>query len=259
MPVETTWLINNFLVFVLVMFRIGSLSMVAPLFSSQSIPPGIKAGFAALVSIVILPVVRPETIVVPTDLVGLTLAILGEMLIGLTLGLGGAGIIVDIEIGGALISRHMGTALANVFNPMFSSTAPIMGQFYSFFALVVFLGMNGHHGLLRILIGTYDDMSIMECRLTGVVAMQMVWMLGRAYVLAFKVAAPVMVSLLLVTVSLGIIARTVPQMNVLIIGFPLKICLGLLVAMVTLGVMAAFFHGTFEQMLWHLRGFVTVG
>ena len=256
MSLLSQWMLNYFLIFVLVLFRVGSLAMVAPLFSSQSIPPRLKIAFAILVSLVILPIMKPATVPVPTNLVGLTLAVLGEMFIGFTLGFGAAILFVGIEIGGALISRHMGTALANVFNPMFSSTAPIMGQFYSFFALVIFIGMNGHHGLLRILIGTFDDMPVMTCSLKGIVAMKLVWMLGNAYVLAFKVAASVMASLLLVTVSLGIIARTVPQMNVLIAGFPLKVCLGLIVATVTLGSMAVFFTRTFEQMLLYLRTLV---
>jgi flagellar biosynthetic protein FliR len=259
MPQTVNVLINNFLLFVLVMVRIGSLAMVAPLFSSQSIPPRVKAAFAAAVSLVVFPVVRPESAVVPTDVVGLTLAVFGEMFIGLTLGFAAALLFVGIEIGGALIARHMGTALASVFNPTFASTAPTLSQFYSLFALVVFIGMNGHHALLKILIGTFEDMPLMESSLKGLVAMRLVWMLGNAYVLAFKVAAAIMVSLLLVTVSLGIIARTVPQMNVLIMGFPLKVCLGLVVTAFTLGAMGAFFGRTFERMLMHLQGLLTVG
>ena len=251
--------VNNFLVFVLVLFRIGSLAMIAPLFSSRSIPAKVKVAFAAAVSLVVFPMVHAQAGIVPTGFVGLAAAAFGEMFIGLTLGLGAALIFAGIEIGGALISRHMGTALASVFNPTLASSAPALSQFYSFFALVIFLGMNGHHGLLRILIGTFDDMPLMECSLKGVVAMKLVWMLGNAYVLAFKVAAVIMASLILVTVSLGIIARTVPQMNVLIDGFPLKICLGLVVAAITLGAMGAFFHRTFEQMLVYLRDVLMVG
>ena len=243
------WWTANAVVFFLVLCRVGSLVMVAPMFSSVSIPGQLKAGFAGVVSLVIVPMVRPAGVVVPVEVVGLTAAALGEILIGLTLGFGAAIVFAGIEMGGTLISRHMGTALANVFNPLFSSSSPALGQFYSFLALIVFLGMNGHHGLLRILVGTFDDVPLMQAGLQGPAMTRVVLMLGDAYVIAFKVAAPVMVSLLLVTVALGFIARTVPQMEVLIAGFPLNVGLGLVVAAVTLGAMAVFFQRTFEQML----------
>jgi len=248
------WWTQTVLGFFLVLCRVGSLTLVAPLFSSMSIPGRVKAGFAAAVALVIYPLVRPET-AVPTHVAGLAAAVLGEMFVGLTLGVGAAIVFVGIEMGGTLISRHMGTALANVFNPLFASeSGAAMGQFYSFLALVVFLGMNGHHGLLKILIGTFGDMPVMQVRPSGTMVMGVVWMLGDAYVLAFKVAAPVMVSLLLVTVSLGFIARTVPQVEVLIASFPLNVGLGLVVAAVTLGAMAVFFQKTLEAMLVFLRG-----
>ena len=200
------------------------------------------------------PLVRPATGAVPTEWVGLTTAALGEMMIGVTLGLGAAIVFVGIEMGGTLISRHMGTALANVFNPLFESSAPAVGQFYSFVALMVFLGMNGHHGLLRILIGTFRDVPLMEGGLNAGAMLGVLRMMGDAFVVGFKVAAPVMVSLLLVTVALGFIARTVPQVEVLIAGFPLNVGVGLVVAVVTLGAMAGFFQRTFGQMLVFLRG-----
>ena len=250
------WWTQNVVMFFLVLCRVGSMVMVAPMFSSRSIPVQLKAGFAAAVSLVIFPIVRPMGVAAPMEMVGLTTAALGEMIIGLTLGFGAAIVFVGIEMGGTLISRHMGTALANVFNPLFSSSSPALGQFYSFVALIVFLGMNGHHGLLKILIGTFTDVPLMQGGLNGGAMMGVVWMLGDAYVIAFKVAAPVMVSLLLVTVALGFIARTVPQVEVLIAGFPLNVGVGLVVAMVTLGAMALFFERTFQQMLVFLSGLV---
>jgi len=248
------WLLNNFLVFVLVLTRIASATMVAPMFSSVSIPPRLKVAFATFVSMAVFPLVRHVAVAVPTDLLGMTIGVLGEMLVGLTLGFGAAVLFAGVEIGGVIISRNMGTALANVFNPMFESSVPLMGQFYSFFALVVFMGTNGHHRLLEILIGTFRQVPLLGFRLTPNVAMHMVTMLGESFVLAFKLAAPVLVSLLLVTVSLGIVARTVPQMNVLIVGFPLKVCLGLVVSVVTLGAMALLLQGTFQWMLASLGG-----
>ena len=118
------WWTQNVVMFFLVLCRVGSMVMVAPMFSSRSIPVQLKAGFAAAVSLVIFPIVRPAGVAVPMEMVGLTTAALGEMIIGLVLGFGAAIVFVGIEMGGTLISRHMGTALANVFNPLFSSSSP---------------------------------------------------------------------------------------------------------------------------------------
>lgn len=257
--VVADWLVNNFLIFVLMFVRILGLMVMAPVFSSRSIPERVKAGLALVITMAIFPVARPASVVVPTTLTGLTVAVLGETMVGLILGFGAAVIFAGIELAGELISRQMGTALAGVLNPMFETQVPVMSQFYSLFALMIFLGMNGHLKLLTILIDTFQRIPLMQFRLTGSMAKGLVGLLQDSYVVAIQVSAPVLVSLLMVTIALGIIARTVPTMNVLVMGFPLQIGLALVVSVLTLGAVAVFFQGTFQRMFAQLEALLASG
>jgi flagellar biosynthetic protein FliR len=243
-------LIQKFLVFVLVLFRLGGVFVIIPFPGGSQVPRRVRVLLAVTLSLAVFPVVSTSGVRVPTAWVPLTMGIASELVLGLICGFVVNLVFVAAQMGGTLLSRHMGTALARVINPLFETPTPVFGQFFFMFAVVVFVAVNGHHVLLRGLIGTFDRVPLMGARFSPAMVPTVAGLMGDMFILMIQLAAPTFVALFMVTVALGIIARTVPQINVLIVGFPLKMCLGLVVTALALAGAALLLEGAFE---WIMR------
>ena len=150
--------------------------------------------------------------------------------------------------------RTMGTALARVINPLFNSQIPIIGQFFYTFTLVVFVILNGHHRVILGLMSTFDRIPIMGASYRNVGGMieLMAGLMGDMFIMMVRIAAPAFLALFIVTVVLGVIARTVPQINVLIIGFPVKIAVGLAVMVMSLKALTMILAEGFDDVLLNM-------
>ena len=221
-------LVGQFIRFVLVLFRIGGIVMVTPVIGGPQLARRIKVLLAVMISVAVFPVIPARLQMMPANMAHLAVGIAGEVAMGLVCGFAVNIVFAAAQLGGTIIARQMGTALARVFNPMMEAQMPVMGQFYHMLALVVFVSMNGHHILLAGIIRTFERVPLLGVRFHPGMVPRVAGLMGDMFVLVVRLSAPVLVTLFLVTIVLGIIARTVPQMNVLLIGFPLKITLGLL-------------------------------
>lgn len=249
----TGLLTAQFIRFVLVLFRISGIFVITPMLGGSRVPWRLRVLLAVAVSAAIFPLVKTASVVLPSNAAQLVLGIAGELAVGVVCGFVVNIVFVAAQMGGALISRQMGTALAQVINPMFEAQVPLFGQFYYMFALVVFMAVNGHHMLLSGLLSTFERVPLMGAQFhVGMVA-KMTVLMGDMFVLMIKLAAPTFAALFLVTVVLGIIARTVPQIHVLIIGFPLKACVGFVVTAVALAGTAALLGRSFTWILQELE------
>jgi flagellar biosynthetic protein FliR len=201
-------------------------------------------------SFAIYPLVGAAPVVVPTELSALALGLAGELAVGLICGFFVSLVFVGAQMAGEFVSRHMGVSLAEVINPLFESQLPIFGEFYFMFALVVFVSVNGHHVLLAGLLKTFDRVPLMSVHLHAGLVTLVSGLMQDMFLLMIKLAAPTFVALFLVTIALGIIARTVPQINVMIMGFPLQVLLGLTITALALGGAATLLDQSFA---WIMR------
>lgn len=216
--------------FVLVLSRIGGLFLFAPGLGSPVIPARVKALLVIALTLVVYPSVAATTSMVgPVDLIILAPMILGEALIGLTIGLLVAIPLMSVQMGGLIIGQQMGLGLGAVYNPALDSEGDILGQILFFLALTIFLSLGGLELMHTAVLGTFSHvplggLSIARAPidlLTGVVA--------SGYTLAVRVAAPVLAIIMLETLSTGVLMKTVPQLNVLTFGFPVKIIAAMVV------------------------------
>jgi flagellar biosynthetic protein FliR len=210
----------------LVFTRLSGLVVTAPLFSYRNIPTLLKVAFASLLAVILFPYARPLT---PAEFLSLSyiLQALGELALGLALGFAASLSLQAIYLAGQLMDVPMGFGMVNILDPQLGLQVPIMARFYNIIAVLVFLGVNGHHMVLMALMRSFELLPIGQINWGPGVVMVLIEGFAWMFVLGVKIALPIMGAIFLTDIALGIIARSVPQMNVFLVGFPIKIGVGL--------------------------------
>jgi flagellar biosynthetic protein FliR len=245
--------------FVLVLCRVGAVLMIAPIFGHRSVPAQVRVALAVLLSLVMLPTAagaRGALPPLPESLVTWTGLIARELLIGSVIGFAVLLVFLAIQGAGHAAGLQIGFSLANIVNPLTAEHSSLVDQFYTQLAVLVFLAMDGHHALLIALQQTFDLVPLAGGGLRAQpggpdllglgldpLAARGAWpavlnLGGEVFLLAARIALPVMAALLLADVALAIVARAVPQLNVFVIGIPAKLGLGLIMLLVTVPVTA---------------------
>lgn len=226
--------------FFLTLFRVSILVFLLPFFGGNVIPMQIKALLCLVLAWAVWPGLAFSGDLFPGHPVQILLMLLGEVALGLTLGLMVQFLFAAVRTGGELISFQMGFSMISVADPLTGVTSAVVSHFLYMTSLLVFLVLNGHLYLLQALAKSFELIPPGGIFLNAEAGKGMLYFAGQIYVLAVKVAAPVMVAIFLVELSLALIGRTAPQMNVLILGFPLKIAVGFLFLGVLFGTMAQY-------------------
>ncbi len=247
---------KNFLAYILILFRVGGIMIFAPFFGSALIPRRIKVAASMIIALVLLPAVSPS---VPSEMsVGYVLrTAAGETAVGLLIGYAASLVFVGVQLGGMQIGQQMGTGIANVFNPLIETQVSLVSEFYFLFAIFIYLGIGGHHILLKALVGSFHTLPLGWLAISGRTLDMVITLFGQLFVIAFAVSAPVILSLFLTTVAMGFVARTVPQMNILIVGFPVRVGVALVVMIFTLPAIGKFLAGTIGILLNGLQDIIT--
>ena len=202
--------------------------MSAPLFDSKTIPVIFKAGLAIAISIVLVPVLNLNNIVFVEEIIPFGIGLAGEIILGIIIGLSVKLVFAGIQLAGKLTGLQMGFAIADILDPITSSQVSITGQFNFLVAMLIFLIINAHHWFLIALAESFQLIPPFNFNFTTAIIEQIMILAGNLFVIAVKVGAPVIAALLITSVTMGLIARTVPQMQIFIVAMPLKIIVGLL-------------------------------
>jgi flagellar biosynthetic protein FliR len=206
--------------------RVAAATVLTPVFGPSQIPAPVRVIIALSLSaflILAVPVSMPS-INTATDL---AVAMLGELLIGMSLAFGFLVAYAATQIAGRVLDIQLGYGAASVLNPTTQTPAPLIGTVFGMAAVAVFLGMDGHHVLIRALalsVETYPPGQLA----TGIDILELLNFSGAMFTFGLALAAPVMLSLLLADIALAVMARSMPQLNVFILSFSVKIVLGLI-------------------------------
>ena len=231
-------LLNQFATFVLVLARIGGLMMTAPIFGAKTAPVQVRGLLAIAVSLIVTPLFSSGT---PADVANMPVFgrfVLNEALVGLLLGLGVMILLSGIQLSGQIISQLGGTAIAEAFDPNSEENVPVYAQMFYFLALAMFVLVDGHRLLLAAVLDTYQWLPLGKAMFGESFVTALVTLLGQSFMLGIRAAAPAMIALLLATLILGLIGRTIPQMNILNIGFSVNALLTVGCVFVSLGAIA---------------------
>jgi len=213
--------------FVLAFFRIAGMMLFAPLFGSSRIPRRVRVMLALVLAMSVIRGLKP--VMLPDTLWGLTAGIAGEMAFGLAMGMILSFVFIAAQWAGEIIGQQMGFNLSEVFDPTFGAQGSIVGELYFMLALVVFLTVGGHHAMLLGLRDSFDALPLLSLGMNEALFDTLISFFQSATVLAVRLAAPMLVTMLVVDLALGLIGKMMPQMNVMAMGLSLRSALGLVV------------------------------
>jgi flagellar biosynthetic protein FliR len=233
----------------LLMFRTGSFLMTIPVFGHAAIPRMLRIFLIIALTVLVFPSATIAADRLPATTLHLTIVILSELAVGFLMGFAVVLLFSAVQFAGHLIGLQMGLAVANVADPLSAGQISVIGEFYYLLSLLIFVMINGHHYALDALLRSFDRVPLGGAVFSPEISGFLVNLTAMVFVLAIKLSAPVIITLLVLNAVLGILSRTVPQMNVFIVGFPLSIAVG--IAMI--GISLPVFKILIEKMALGLR------
>ncbi|MDT8438380.1 MAG: flagellar biosynthetic protein FliR [Wenzhouxiangellaceae bacterium] len=219
--------------FLLVLFRVGGLVMVAPVFGSRSLPMQVRVMLAVGLTLALFPIVPPVPVIDPVSLAG-AIVIFQQILIGAATGLILQLAFDAVVIGIQTVSMSMGLGFAIMVDSASGVQVPTMSQFHLILATLLFLAMNGHLLLVQLLIDSFATLPVGSTGLDR----DAFWMVAgwgsTVFAGAVKVALPAVTAVLIANVSIGVISRAAPTLNLFAIGLPSTILVGMVMLLITL-------------------------
>ncbi len=232
-----------------IFLRVGAIFMFLPIFNSRAIPVLFKLGFALSVAFILYPLLSEQARPLFATIPELVLAAACELMIGILIGLAVRTLFTGFQMAGQMAGYQMGMAIANVMDPATSAQVPILATFYNLLAILIFLSINAHIFLLRAMVESFQIVPLFGFEFNQAVMQHIINLAGNMFIIALKIGAPVIVALLITSAALGLVARTIPQMNIFIVAMPLKIAIGLIFLGLSLPYMGEFLAGTFDAVV----------
>ncbi len=219
-------ILANQMVFLFILFRVAAFMVAIPLMGGAGVPVMVKMLLILSMSFVLFQTLTLEPPGV-LNLVSLTTALLGEVLIGLIIGMAANLLFTAIEMGSEIIGMQMGLGSANLFDPISNKQASLIARLQGLVAMLIFLTMNGHFIVLESMVKSFELIPFGGFYPSGPLIEFLMKLAGAMFLLGLKVAIPIIVTLLMANVVIGIFSRVIPQLNVLLFSFPVTITLGL--------------------------------
>ena len=213
-----TLYLDQFLVFVLVLTRVGSLLMTLPVLGTATVPMQVRGLLAVGISLILSPLFWGQPIPPPENLLILGTLLAREAMLGLALGLAVLILLSGMQLAGQIISQTSGMTLADVANPTFDTTVPLFSQILEMLAVAIFFLVGGHRQVIDALLRSFTWMPPGNGRLPNSLVEALTTITSQSFEVGIRAAAPVMVALLLATLVIALISRTLPQLNAVAVG-----------------------------------------
>lgn len=211
----------------MVLLRVSAFVMGIPIFFPKGTPAMAKVGFCVIFTFLILPGVNYENVSLITNNASLIIFSIDEVITGLTLGYITKFCFFSAQMAGQLMDFQVGFSMMSLFDPISNENVTLLGRLLYWVSMVMFFVVDGHHMLIRAIIDSFNVINLGDFILSQATAMMMVKIFVEFFILAFKIAIPIILIIIITDLCLGLISRTVPQLNVMILGMPIKILVGL--------------------------------
>ena len=222
---------TTFLPFALVMSRVAAFFAVLPLFSSRALPVRVRAAMAVVMTVFFAMVIDPPNLgAAPVPPMVAIIMMIGEALVGLALALAANMVFRSVQVGARFAGRQMGFAIANVMDPTTGEQSLPIGLLFETCFMLLFLTARGHHLLVLAINSSFQAFPLASMPNIGMLTNGLIRAGTAMMVFSMKLAGPVIAAFVVLSVLLGVIARVLPEMNILVMSFPLRIGLGLLMA-----------------------------
>lgn len=240
---------NQWGLYLLVLTRISGIFIISPFLGSTNISMVIRTSAAVAISLVLFPIIEVKAgAVIPESLIGYIIVLCSELFIGWIIGFIASLTFSAIRMAGQILDMQVGFAMVNVLDPTTGQQIPLIGSFKYNLAIIIFLVTNSHHLLLTGLFDSFRLIPILSNPFSISVTKLVVDMVAGTFTIAIKISLPVLVAIVLTDVALGVLARTMPQMNIFIVGIPAKIFVGLFILAFALPFYILFLDVAFNEM-----------
>lgn len=225
--------------------RISALLMVAPIFSSAGVPARVRLGLALALTLLIAPIVPAPTVnVLGTQWL---LIAVQQLALGIAMGFILQLVFNALVIGGQVIAMSMGLGFAASVDPVNGVSIPVVSQFFSILATLIFLSLNGHLLLIQILAGSFQALPVGPIGVNVNTLWRLIAWSGQMFVGAIHLALPALAALLIINIALGITSRAAPSLNLFSIGFPITLIAGSLMLIWTLPALPTVLSSLLDQ------------
>jgi len=223
------------LVFSLVLTRVSGIVMGAPVFGGADIPMQIRALLAFTLAILMLPAQWTVQIAEPEHLVDYALLVVSELIIGIAIGLAFSIFFTGIAIAGEVIGQIGGLTASQIFDPISGDQSPLLARAMNYLAVTVFACIGGLRVVLASLLDTFETLPLGSGAMTDSIAIMFLKLLSLSFSLSIRIAAPVIVSVLISLLVIGLLGKTLPQLNLMSIGFGINSMVMFSVLMLSVG------------------------
>jgi flagellar biosynthesis protein FliR len=212
--------------FLIVLLRVSGIMLLAPLFSSQTIPVYIRIAFSLVVSLVLSPSMPLKMVPADVDLGNMVGLFLSEVLCGVVLGFAAACVFAGFQFAGQVISFQLGFSLINLIDPQTQVESSVFSFLQNYIGLLFFLLINGHHWFLLAVNESFTLMPIGGGHIGAHLIQTLVGFSAELLVIGVRIAGPVIAVSVITDVVMGVLGRAAPQINIIIVGMPLKTLVG---------------------------------
>ncbi|HUU28717.1 MAG TPA: flagellar biosynthetic protein FliR [archaeon] len=241
-------------IYSIIFIRISGIVFMMPFFGSENVPRLVRIGLALVITFILVPTVQISGVLLPESMVSYVVMLAKELLVGFLLGFVSMLVFHGIQFAGDLVGFQMGLRIGNIIDPMSEEQISIIGTLQNLLAVLIYLSMFWDHFLFKAMAASFHVIPVAGVTLEGPLAGELIRMSGEVFIIALKMGAPILAALFLADVALGFIARTAPQINIFIIGFPVKVGVGILL----LGISLPFFAYVFSKLVTSMENNIMI-
>ncbi|MGV1099949.1 flagellar biosynthetic protein FliR [Thiovibrio sp. JS02] len=242
------WTLNQTLRLAIILTRVAPLLFFMPVIGYRSLPAQIKILLSLLTALILVPVVEVDPRLLDGSPLGFVVLVISEVVFGAILALFARFVFAAVETAGQMVGIQMGMGVAGVMDPQFGTQISPVGMLWNLTAILIFLAIDGHHMFFSTLAESFAWNKPGSLHLPQATFTAIIQGATHMFVLAIKIMAPASAALFFSHVAMGIIAKTVPQIPILIVGLPMNIAIGLIFAGLSLGYFLPLMITNFEMM-----------
>ena len=225
--------------------RTGTAIALLPVFGYVAVPTQIKAALALVLAVILAPTAAQHIATAPPGVVPIAAAAVSEIMVGMVFGLVGLLLLVGAQFMGSIIDIQIGYSFATLADPQFGQVS-LLNKMEYMFTLIVFLLLDIHHKFIEVLGYSFRVIPLGGAVFPAEISMNYLRLTAEIFVVGVKLGAPVIAMLFMIQIGLGFMARVMPRMNIWLIGFPIKIGVGLIGLAVTLPLFIYVLSGSFD-------------
>lgn len=223
----------NVSLFLIILARWAGMIMLAPVFGARGVPAMARLGLAFSITIILYPLLQGTSPAIPFELLPYTAVVLKEVFVGLVIGFLIYLLTAILQGAGQLVDLQMGFTMGAAIDPVYGVQSPMMGNFQMILATMLLLATNSHHYIIAAMVKSYAYIPINPANLPSNYLF-FTQLVGNVFALAVQLALPIFGALLVSDVGVGLLSRTVPQLNIFAVIFPVKIVFGLVILFLSL-------------------------